>query len=415
VLRMIERRIKTLRDYSARGPEQARQAGSQIFNLENSVKAIAGELRGLQNPTIMAGKKKDEDEFRAKVMANPEWKASWGSAWSEIEAAEKKSASRVKEQYFHAFDSELLALAYDIVEYVAEVKKPDAVRLPGFHEAQLESLRFEMFSPAPVYPDMEIARITGSLTFDLENADKNDKFLALALAGKSPAQVAEALIRGTKIADPAFRKSLVDGGEAAVAASTDPLIAMARQLDPMRRELIKWTQDNVQSVTQRAGEKLGRARFAVFGRSAAPDATFTLRLSYGTVQGYPMNGTKAPSKTTYYGLYDRAGSFDFKPPFQLPERYVKGKDKLDLSTPLNFVTTNDIIGGNSGSPVINRAGEIVGLIFDGNIESLVGDFVYDMEANRAVAVHTAAMTEALGKIYNAGSLLKEITTGEMGR
>lgn len=415
ILSMLRRRISTLREYSARGPEQARQAGSQIFGLENSVKAISGELAGLQNPATMAGKKKDEDEFRAKVMANPQWKAAWGSAWDDIAGAEKKAASRIKEQYFHAFDSHLLSLAYDIVEYVAEVGKPDAVRLAGFHEAQLESLRFEMFSPAPVYPEMDIARITGSLTFDLENADKGDKFLTLALDGKTPAALAEALVRGTKLADPAFRKSLIDGGEAAVNASTDPMIVLARKLDPLRREMIKWSEDNIQSVTQRAGEKLGKARFAVYGRSAAPDATFTLRLSYGTVKGYPMNGTQAPSKTTYYGLYDRAESFDFKPPFNLPSRYVSGKDKLNLSTPLNFVTTNDIIGGNSGSPVINRAGDIVGLIFDGNIESLVGDFVYDGESNRAVAVHTAAMTEALGKLYGAGSLLDELTTDQAVR
>jgi len=167
-------------------------------------------------------------------------------------------------------------------------------------------------------------------------------------------------------------------------------------------------QDNVQSVEQRAGEELGKARFAVYGKSTYPDATFTLRLSYGQVTGYPMNGTKAPSKTTFYGLYDRAYSFDLKAPFNLPSRFAEGKSKLDLSTPLDFVTSNDIIGGNSGSPVINRAAEIVGLIFDGNIESLVGDFVYFGETNRAVAVHTAAMAEALRKLYGAEAVLKEM-------
>jgi hypothetical protein len=415
ILKLYARRIAVLREYSAKGPEQARQAGSRIFGLENSQKAVGGEARGLQDPAVMAAKQRDEDDFRAKVKANPQWQAAWGGAWDEIAGAETKAASRYREQYFHALDSELMTLAYQIVDYVAEVKKPDGVRLAGFHEAQLESLRFSLFSPAPIYPEFEIARMTGSLQLDLENADKNDRFLQTALNGKTPAEVAAALVHGTKMADPEFRKKLVDGGEAAVAVSDDPMIVLAQKLDPIRREIIKWMEDNVQSVEQRAGEKLGKARFAVYGKSASPDATFTLRLSYGQVKGYAMNGTKAPAKTTFYGLYDRAASFDFKPPFNLPARYVEGKQQLDLATPVDFVTTNDIIGGNSGSPVINRDGDIVGLIFDGNIESLVGDFVYSIESNRAVAVHTAAMTEALRKLYDAAGLLNELTTGQMGK
>ena len=236
----------------------------------------------------------------------------------------------------------------------------------------------------------------------------DDPFLKAVLDGRAPKDAATQLITGTKVADPAFRKSLVEGGQSAVDASTDSMIAMARRIDPIRREQIKWFEDNVQSVAQRAGELRGKARFAVFGKDTYPDATFTLRLSYGQVLGYPMNGTVAPYKTTFYGLYDRAASFDYKVPFDLPKRYVDGKDKLDLSTPFNFVTTNDIIGGNSGSPVVNRDGDIVGLIFDGNIESLVGDFVYDSYQNRAVAVHTGGMTEALKKLYGAQKLVDEM-------
>jgi hypothetical protein len=208
--------------------------------------------------------------------------------------------------------------------------------------------------------------------------------------------------------DPAERKKLIEGGEAAVAASTDPMIVLERRLDPIRRESIKWRQDNVESVEDRAGEQLGKARFAAYGKTAYPDATFTLRLSYGKVAGYPMNGTLAPPKTTFFGLYDRAAGFNFQGPFALPDRYKDGRNKLDLFTPFDFVTTNDIIGGNSGSPVINRNGEIVGLIFDGNIESLVGDFVYSDATNRAVAVTTNAMTEALRKLYGAQKLVDEM-------
>jgi hypothetical protein len=189
------------------------------------------------------------------------------------------------------------------------------------------------------------------------------------------------------------------------------MIVVARKLDPMRRAFTKWVEDNVESVKQRAGEQIGKARFAAYGKTTYPDATFTLRLSYGQVKGYPMNGTEAPYKTTLYGLYDRATSFDYDEPFYLPSRYMEGREKLDLATPLNFVTTDDIIGGNSGSPVINRNGEIVGLIFDGNIESLVGDFVYDPAKNRAVAVHTAAMTEVLRKLYGTQKLVDELMQG----
>jgi hypothetical protein len=265
-----------------------------------------------------------------------------------------------------------------------------------------------MFSPAPVYPGLEEVLLASSLRESLEKLGPDDPFVKAALDGKSPEAVAKELISGTKLGDPAFRKSLVEGGESAVAASTDPLIVFARRLDPIRREMRKWYEDNIQSVEVASGEKIGKARFAVYGKTTYPDATFTLRLAYGPVKGYPMNGTKAPSKTTFYGLYDRAASFDSKPPFDLPPRFVERRASLDLATPMDFVSTGDIIGGNSGSPVINRAGEIVGLIFDGNIESLVGRFVYDDATNRAVAVHTAGMTEALRKLYDAGTILEEL-------
>jgi hypothetical protein len=295
-----------------------------------------------------------------------------------------------------------------LVEYVAEVKKPDGERLAGYHESQLDSLKYRMFSPAPIYPAFEIARLTGALEDSLAELGPNDPYLKIVLDGRTPKEAATALVNGTKLEDPALRRKLVEGGEAAMAASDDAMIVLARKLDPMRRESIKWSEDNVSSVLQRAGEQLGKARFAVYGKTTYPDATFTLRLSYGQVQGYPMNGSKAPYKTTFYGLYDRARSFDLEGPFALPSRYREGRDKLDLATPLDFVTTNDVVGGNSGSPVINRKAEIVGLVFDGNIESLIGDFVYDGATNRTVAVHTAAMTEALRKLYNASALVGEL-------
>ncbi|HVP48905.1 MAG TPA: S46 family peptidase [Bryobacteraceae bacterium] len=408
ILKILQHRLAVLRQYSELGPEQAREAVERSRRLENSLKAYEGRYQGLRDNHVMAKKEQEESEFQAMVMARPEWKEAYGGAWQAIAAAEGTAASRAKEQFFHGLDSDLAEFARIIVQYVAEVKKPDGERLAGYHEAQLDSLRFELASPAPTYKALEIARITGALELDLEEAGKDDAFLKLVLDGKSPKEVATELVNGTRLDDPAARKKLLEGGEAAVAASSDALIVLARKLDPMRREFIKWREDNVESVLQRAGEHLGKARFAAYGKTTYPDATFTLRLSYGQVKGYPMNGTNAPYKTTFYGLYDRAASFDYDGPYALPSRYKEGRGKLDLATPFNFVSSNDVIGGNSGSPVINRNGEIVGLIFDGNIESLVGDFVYDFEKNRSVAVHTAAMTEALRKLYGTEKLLEEL-------
>jgi hypothetical protein len=408
IIQNFKRRIVVLKEYAARGPEQSRQSTTLIFGLENSRKVFEGRRDGLQDKNLMEKKRQQDEEFRNKVNANPEWKKEFGVAWTMEEEAIQKARPRTKQQFFRATDSQLSALAVQIVTYIAEIKKPDGERLPGFHESQLESLKHRLFSPAPIYPEMEMARMTSALQAGLEELGPDDAWLKAVLDGRTPKDAANQLINGTKVADPAFRKALVDGGQAAVDASTDPMIAMARRLDPIRREQIKWFEDNVQSVEERAGELLGKARFAVYGKDTYPDATFTLRLSYGQVQGFPMNGTVAPYKTTFYGLYDRSASFEDKVPFDLPKRYIDGKGKLDLSTPFNFVTTNDIIGGNSGSHVVDRDGEIVGLIFDGNIESLVGDFFYDSYQNRAVAVHTGGMTEALKKLYGAQKLVDEL-------
>ena len=407
-IQVLKSRIAVLNEYSALGSEQARQAATMIFGLENSLKLSEGRYKGLLDAAIMAKQRKEEEEFQAQVMGNAQWKAAYGGAWNAIAGAGKKEAARFQEQLFRTVNSQFATIAMTLVQYVAEVKKPDGERLEGYHESQLDSLKYRIFSPAPLYPAFEIARLAGSLENSLAELGPNDPYLKTVLDGRTPRQAAAALVNGTKLADPALRRKLVDGGEAAVAASDDPMIVLARRLDPMRRESIKWSEDNVSSVLQRAGEQLGKARFAVYGKSTYPDATFTLRLSYGQVQGYPMNGTKAPCKTTFYGLYNRALGFDLQGPFGLPARYMVGRDKLELATPLDFVTTNDVVGGNSGSPVINRRGEIVGLVFDGNIESLIGDFVYDGASNRTVAVHTAAMTEALGKLYNAPALVKEL-------
>ncbi len=415
VIKQLKRRLAVLKRYAALGPEQARQANNQIFGIENSLKAFGGEYEGLLDKSLMNKKRKEEKEFRAKVAAKPEWLKEYGGAWATIASAEKQRVVLYKQNRFRIVRGlRLPNQALTIVQYVAEIKKPDGERLDGFHDSELESLRFRLFSPAPVYAQLEEALIAEHLQESLEELGASDPFVVATLGGRKAADVAKELISGTKLADPAVRKALVEGGMKAVADSTDPLIVIARKVDPIARQTRKALEDTVQSVEVPAGEKIGRALFLAYGKDKYPDATFTLRLSYGTIAGYPMNGTIAPPITTFYGLYDRAASFGMKPPFNLMPRFVERKDKLDLTTPLNTVMTGDIIGGNSGSPVINRNAELVGLIFDGNIESLVGNFVYDDAKNRAVAVHSAAIIEALRKLYDAGALADELE-GKAGR
>ena len=409
-LARFKRELQALRTYAAKGSEQARQSADEIFGLENTVKAYTGEYNGLLDPKLFEKKKKAESDLRAKVQGDPEWRREYGSAWDAIAAATKKEGEVTKLQQNRSIStaSGMARFARQIVVYAAEVKKPDAQRLDGYHDSQLDELKFYLLSPAPVYPEYEEALLAWSLEESLDQLGPNDPFIKAVLDGRKPADVAAQVIRGSKLADPAFRKSLVEGGEAGVAASTDPLIALARKVDPFFRETRKMYEESVESVFESAGEKIAKARFAIYGKSIYPDATFTLRLTYGKVQGYPMNGTKAPSKTTFYGLYDRAASFDYKAPFNLTQRFMQRKDRIDLSTPLDFVASLDIIGGNSGSPVINRNGDFVGIIFDGNIESLTGNFDYIEDTNRAVAVHSAAIIEALRKVYDAGSVANEL-------
>ena len=408
-IQILNRRLATLEHYSAEGPEQARQAASRIFFLQNSLKAYTGMETGLRDPELMAKKEKEEKDFRDRVAANPDWQKEYGSAWNEVTEAQKELAQNLKPYLFRSIGgAPLAAEALTIVQYVEQVQKPDGQRLPGFHDSQLASLKFQLFSPAPVYLPLEQTMLASVLEQSSTELGPNDPFMREALQGKSPQEAAREAFAGTQMGDAAFRKSLVEGGEAAVAASKDPLIAFARRINPEIMAMIKWHEDKVESIESRAGEKIGKARFAVYGKSTYPDATFTLRLAYGTVKGYPMNGTEAPPHTTFYGLYDRAYSFDLKPPFNLPELWLKSVDKLDLKTPLDFVTTCDVVGGNSGSPVIDRNGDLVGLIFDGNIESLVGYFVYNEKDNRSVAVASPAIIEALRKVYDAGPLADEL-------
>ncbi len=403
--------ILAAEEYAARGPEQARQVGGMLMGMNNGRKSGMGSWQGLMDENVWSKKEDDEKDFRGRVAADPDLEQKYGHAWTMIEEAEGKRVVRIDDLSWRRMPSFRLGrIAQSIVRYVEEIDKPDAERLEGYHDAQLKRMEFRLFSPAPIYPELEEFFTLKSLERMVENLGADDEFVVIALGGMTPTERAAQLATSGLI-DPEQRRKLVDGGKKAVAASNDPMLVLARDLDPILREQTEWTESNITSVMAEAGELLGAARFAVYGKTMYPDATFSLRLSYGKVAGYPMNGTLAPSHTTFYGLYDRAESFDREPPFAPTQRFDTRRSRIDLSRPMNVATTNDIIGGNSGSPLIDREGRLVGLIFDGNIESLAGNYVYDDTANRAISVHAAAIEIVLRDLYDAGSLADEM----MGR
>ncbi|HEV2800033.1 MAG TPA: S46 family peptidase [Pyrinomonadaceae bacterium] len=408
-------RRAALNRYAALGTEQARRAGAGRRSLENSIKRLESQQAGLLNARLMGKKESEEKELRAKIAANPQWQQAYGSAWDQVATAYASLPKYAKRIAFTsiAAPSRLGSIASTLVRYSEEIRKPNERRYSEFQDARLEPLKVSLFSPAPIYPDLEEAALAAWLEEAQKTLGNDDPFIRAALNGSTPAQVAKQVITGTKLTDVAVRRSLFEGGADAIAKSDDPLIVLARKIEPVYRELRAWNEENILSVDASAGQRIAAARFAVYGKTVAPDATFTLRLSYGRALGYNEDTTLVPFKTTFYGLYDRAESFGEKPPYNLPARYKEGRNKFDLSTPFNFVYTADTIGGNSGSPVINRNAEVVGLNFDSNIQKLPNRYVYvdEEEGGRAVAVHSMAIIEALRKLYGAEKLADEITAG----
>jgi hypothetical protein len=409
-IRIRERQLETYRKYSLLGPEQARRATDRIFGIENGLKRLNGFREAMADGRMLRDKRTAEDALRARVAGNPKLTAECGGSWDRIAAAQKEMIRRHREYLLRKgyLTGRMVGMAGDIVRYVAETARPNEKRLSEFRDNNLESFRFQLFSRAPLYPDLQEIMLTLALEECRRELGPDDAFVKAALAGGDPAQVAHQLITGTRIADVAFRRELVKGGAKAVAGSTDPLIQWARRIDPAYRELRKWYEDNVESIESLEGGKIARARFELDGKSVYPDATGTLRLSFGKVAGYPQLTTLVPWKTTFFGLYDRALSFDDRFPFTLPERIAAHRADVDLATPLNFVSTNDIVGGNSGSPVLNRDAEYVGLVFDGNVQAFAWDYAFDETQGRTVSVHSAAILEALRKIYGMGYLADEL-------
>ena len=397
--------------YSKKSAEAERRATGGLRSLENSIKRLTSQQAGLMSAKLIEKKMKEEEALRAEVNRRPELKEAYADAWDQISAAYREMPDKAKRIAFTTLPpSRLGTIASNLVRYSEEAQKPNDKRYPEFSDAKLESLKFGLLSPAPIYPDMEEAILAGWLEEAQKTLGANDPFIRAALAGATPGEVAKQVVSGTRLTDVAVRKALVEGGPAAIAKSDDPMIQLARRIEPIYRELRAWQDEKIKNVEESAGQRIAKARFAVYGKNVYPDATFSLRLSYGKVAGYEEDTTLVPYKTTFHGLYERAESFDEKPPYDLPRRYKEGKSKLDLSTPFNFVYTADTIGGNSGSPVINRNAELVGLNFDSNIQKLANRYSYidDAEGSRAVAVHSAAIIEALRKLYGAEGLVQEV-------
>jgi hypothetical protein len=407
-LEVFARQIPILHELANADPVRARSLRNRIFGLENSQKATTGYRAGLIDPDLMAWKRKWEGDFRAKVQADPALEAKYGTAWDEVERINKELASLdVRRRYhsFNAYGSRLVTLAGLLVRAPAELAKPDGERMGIFREAgQAQRNRF---LGAPTDTLMERRMLAAWLQAMAKELPADDPVRRAALGGRTPEAAAAALVSGTTLVQPDQVRRLLDGGRAAVTASTDPLMALARVIEPLEREM----SDKIITLRDREAqqdERIARALLAVFGNSVAPDATFSLRISDGVVARYPYNGTLAAPYTTFYGLYDRWTAFGGKDPWRMHQRWIDAKDKIDLSVPVNAVSTNDIIGGNSGSPVISRDGEIVGLIFDGNIEQLPNRFLYSQTTARSVWVDARGIVEALRSVYGAGALVDEL-------
>jgi hypothetical protein len=414
LLERLYRMEVMLKIFSDQGEEYRRKAKDSYFGVANSRKAREGGLAGLLDPEFMTKKRADEKAFRAAVARNPELK-DVVKAWDTIAKAQKVRRANIKKYTLleggGAFNSLLFGYARTLVRAAEEYEKPNEKRLEEFGDAGKPSLEQALFSARPIYKDYETAKLANSLTWLCEQLGEDNKLVQQVLAGKSPRDRAGELIRGTKLNDPGLRKKLYKGGKDAIDACQDPMILLARAVDAESRAVRTVLETQLQEPSQQAYDKIAKAKFAIEGTNTYPDATFTLRLSFGQVKGYEEDGKQIPFETTFAGLYERSKEHNNQEPFDVPERWLKRKDKLNLKTPFNFVCTADIIGGNSGSPVVNKDAEVVGLIFDGNIQSLVADFMYTEKQSRAVAVCSPAIVEALRAVYDAEPLAYELETG----
>ncbi len=409
-LKYYARRIEVLQNFGKESEENARIAQEDIFGLQNSQKAITGYEAGLRDKSIMDQKAADEAKLRTSFKANSKT-AGAPDPWNEIVQAIKVNHSIYGNltylERLRGFPR-LPLLARTLVWAAAEKPKSNPDRFREFRDSALPSLEQQLFSTEPIYKNLETVLLTDALTEMRQSLGNDNSDVQKVLQGKTPAEAAKQLIMNTKLDDVAVRKQLYEGGQQAIDASPDPLIKVMRALDPDARAARKEYEDKVESVVRRDGATIAKARFAQSGFTQPPDATFTLRLSYGQVKGYEENGKAIPFDTNMGGAYEHAAEHSNQPPYNLPESWMKSKSTLNLKTSLNFVSTADIIGGNSGSPTVNKNGEVVGIIFDGNIQSLAWNFAYSDKQARAVSVDSRGIQEALRKIYGAAALADEL-------
>ena len=402
--------------YAARSKENERRAANDFFGVQNGRKRRLGMQEGLLDPEFMGRKAAAERAFREKIAARNDMSAA-NAAYDRIAAAQKVIAENTRAHHLleeaGGFDSDLFQIARTLVRAAEERAKPDGERLREFNEAGRESLELRLFSTKPIYPDFEALALTNSLTYLADELGATSAIVVKALAKQSPGARASKVIQGSRLFDVAFRKKLYEGGAAAVAACDDAMIELARSVDAEARALRKIMEAQGEAK-QQAYAAIAKARFALEGTGNYPDATGTLRLAYGTVKGYEESGRQIPAHTTFAGLYERVAEHENKPPFDLSNLWLESKSKIDLQTPFNFVSTADITGGNSGSPVVDRKGEFVGIIFDSNLQGLVIDFAYTDVQARATSVDSRGIMESLKKVYRADGLVNELSTGKLG-
>jgi hypothetical protein len=421
LLNMFNRREVFLKAFAARSFENARQVHDDLRSIENNRKRYDGYLAALLDPDIDRALKAREEKLRDAMSKDAKWKGTV-AAYDRIKKAHEETAKILPVYNYYetfrgratasyraprGFYNTLFKYARRILRSGDERPKPNGERFPEFRDSNRESFELDLFSTEPIYEAVEQLTLTDSLTDLASRFGYNDPLVQKVLAGKSPGARAHELVTATKLKDPAVRKQLYLGGAAAIASANDPMIELARIVDAPARAARKVFEAQ-DETKQQAYAEIAKARFAIEGTSNYPDATFTLRLSYGVVRGYEQDGKQIPPLTNIAGLYQRSTEHNNQPPFDLPQRWIDKKSALNLETQFNFVSDADIIGGNSGSPVVNKANEFVGIIFDGNIQSLVLDCIYADKQARAVSVDSAAITEALRKVYDAGALADEL-------
>lgn len=394
--------------FAQRGATERRITQEPLNGLENGLKVRRKLLDALLDDALLARKRREEAELRQRIAALPAL-AGLGDPWADLEKTTTTARALEQPSTFleggAGFNSRLFRYARALVRAADERLQPDGERLREFTETALPRLEQQLAAPVPVYPELEELTLSFGLERMREWLGPDHPVVRRVLATESPTSLAARLVRGSKLGDPAVRLALWKGGKAAIEASDDPMIRLARDVDADARAVRKRIEDEVEAPTRVATEKIARARFAVYGTGVYPDATFTLRLNYGTVRGWNENGVPVEPFTRLERAFQRATGVD---PFRIPASWLAARDRLDLQTPFNLATDNDIIGGNSGSPLVNARGDVVGLIFDGNIHSIAGDYGFDETSNRAIAVHPAIMREALDKVYAAKDLLQEL-------